>query len=95
MDNPDDDDGSGGDSDLEAELAAITAGERKTKPKPQKPKAIPQSDLDKLVAESLRDIGLRFECFAIVDIILNSISFFYRSKVPMKSCREMMMIRIY
>lgn len=56
LDNPDDDD-DGGDSDFEAELAAITAGEKKTKPKPQKPKAIPQSDLDKMVAESLRDIG--------------------------------------
>lgn len=79
MENPDDDDGSGGDSDLEAELAAITAGERKTKPKPQKPKAIPQSDLDKLVAESLRDIGLRFGCAANVtdvDKILNSISIY-------------------
>lgn len=54
LDNPDDD--SGGDSDFEAELAAITAGEKKTIPKP-KPKAIPQSDLDKMVAESLKDIG--------------------------------------
>lgn len=55
LDNPDVD--SGGDSDFEAELAAITAGEGKSKPKPQKPKAIPQSDLDKMVAESLKDIG--------------------------------------
>ncbi|XP_031630531.1 coiled-coil and C2 domain-containing protein 1-like isoform X2 [Contarinia nasturtii] len=55
LENPDDDD-SGGDSDLEAELAAITAGDKKVKPKP-KPKVIPQSDLDKMVAESLRDIG--------------------------------------
>lgn len=54
LDNPDDD--SGGDSDFEAELAAITAGEKKTRPKP-KPKAIPQNELDKMVAESLRDIG--------------------------------------
>lgn len=59
--NLDDDGGdSGGDSDFEAELAAITAGERTTKPKAQKPKAIPQSELDKLVAASLRDIGLLF-----------------------------------
>lgn len=55
LENPDDD--SGGDSDFEAELAAITAGSHKTKPKPQKPKVVPQSDLDKMVAESLRDIG--------------------------------------
>lgn len=55
LDNPNDD--SGGDSDFEAELAAITAGEVKTKAKP-KPKVIPQADLDRLVAESLRDIGL-------------------------------------
>lgn len=50
-------DDSGGDSDLEAELAAITAGGG-AKPKPQKPKmVVPQSDLDRMVAESLRDIG--------------------------------------
>lgn len=56
MDNLDEN--SGGDSDFEAELAAISAGE--TKPKPQKPKAIPQNDLDKMVAESLRDIGFKY-----------------------------------
>lgn len=54
LDNPNDD--SGGDSDFEAELAAITDGEKKTRPKP-KPKAIPQNELDKMVAESLKDIG--------------------------------------
>lgn len=48
---------SGGDSDYEAELAAITAGEKKTKPN-LKPKTIPQSELDKMVADSLKDIGL-------------------------------------
>lgn len=53
----DDGDDSGGDSDFEAELNAITAGEKATKPRAQKPKAIPQSELDKLVAQSLRDIG--------------------------------------
>lgn len=63
LDNPGDDD-SGGDSDFEAELAAITAGENKTKPKP-KPKAIPQSDLDKMVADSMRDIGPSFQCVII------------------------------
>lgn len=57
LDNPGDD--SGGDNDFEAELAAMTAGEQKPKPKP-KPKAIPQADLDKLVADSLRDIGSYF-----------------------------------
>lgn len=57
LDNPDDDD-SGGDSDFEAELAAITAGEKNEEKKSKpKPKVIPQADLDKLVAESLRDIG--------------------------------------
>lgn len=55
MENPDDD--SAGDSDYEAELAAITAGDEK-KEKKRKPKVIPQADLDKMVAESLRDIGL-------------------------------------
>ncbi|CAD7089481.1 unnamed protein product [Hermetia illucens] len=61
---PDDFDPSGGadgdenDSDLEAELAAITSGGgSKPKPQPRKKEVIPQSDLDKMVAESLRDIG--------------------------------------
>lgn len=54
---------SGEDSDFEAELAAISAGETKVKRKPQKPKAIPQNDLDKMVAESLRDIGFRYILF--------------------------------
>lgn len=53
LDNPDD---GGGDSDYEAELAAITAGNEKRERK-AKPKVIPQSDLDRMVAESLRDIG--------------------------------------
>lgn len=55
LENPDDD--SAGDSDYEAELAAMTAGDEKREKK-RKPKVIPQSDLDKMVAESLRDIGL-------------------------------------
>lgn len=55
LENRDDD--SGGDSDYEAELAAITDGEKKIDPKRPKPKAIPQNELDKMVAESLRDIG--------------------------------------
>ncbi|XP_037042405.1 coiled-coil and C2 domain-containing protein 1-like isoform X2 [Bradysia coprophila] len=45
------------DSDMEAELAAITSGSgqprRRAKPKPQ-----PAADLDRMVAESLRDIDL-------------------------------------
>lgn len=56
LDNTQDDD-SASDSDYEAELAAITAGEKRTEKRP-KPKVIPQADLDKLVADSLRDIGL-------------------------------------
>lgn len=46
-----------GDSDLEAELAAIAGGENKRK-KPTKPKSklIPAADLDNLVAQSLKDI---------------------------------------
>lgn len=51
---PDDDDT---DSDMEAELARITAGSgqplRKAKPKPK-----PVADLDRMVADSLRDIDL-------------------------------------
>lgn len=54
LENPDDD--SAGDSDYEAELAAITAGNEKREKKP-KPKIVPQADLDRMVAESLRDIG--------------------------------------
>uniref|UniRef100_A0A1A9WBI9 C2 domain-containing protein n=1 Tax=Glossina brevipalpis TaxID=37001 RepID=A0A1A9WBI9_9MUSC len=44
------------DSDLEAELAAIAGGDGKVKSKP-KPKIMPPNDLDKMVAESLKDIG--------------------------------------
>ncbi|ALC38618.1 l-2-gd1 [Drosophila busckii] len=45
-----------GDSDLEAELAAIASGGR-PKPKPQpKPQLLPSSDLDKMIADSLRDV---------------------------------------
>ncbi|XP_077291007.1 lethal (2) giant discs 1 isoform X2 [Arctopsyche grandis] len=46
----------GGDSDLEAELAAIAGGGKpKQKSKP-KPKLIPTADLDNLIADSMRDI---------------------------------------
>lgn len=48
----------GGDSDLEAELAAITAGGGHSRPRP-KPAAKPQItnvDLDRMVAESLQDV---------------------------------------
>lgn len=57
MDNDNGDD-SGGDSDLEAELAAITAGGgARSRPKPKPKEIVAPSDLDKMVAESLRDIG--------------------------------------
>lgn len=55
LDNPDED--SAGDSDYEAELAAIADGGKRTAKKP-KPKVVPQADLDKMIADSLRDIGL-------------------------------------
>lgn len=65
MDDPenmDDDDGDAGDSDLEAELAAITSdggGRAKSSAKSEKKPTmvLPLGDLDKMVAESLRDIG--------------------------------------
>uniref|UniRef100_A0A1B0G667 Coiled-coil and C2 domain-containing protein 1-like n=1 Tax=Glossina morsitans morsitans TaxID=37546 RepID=A0A1B0G667_GLOMM len=44
------------DSDLEAELAAIAGDDGKAKSK-AKPKLMPANDLDKMVAESLKDIG--------------------------------------
>ncbi|KAH8319046.1 hypothetical protein KR067_005763 [Drosophila pandora] len=50
-------DDDGGDSDLEAELAAIAGGGGpKPKAKP-KPKLVPASDLDKMIADSLRDVS--------------------------------------
>ncbi|EDV58925.1 coiled-coil and C2 domain-containing protein 1-like isoform X2 [Drosophila erecta] len=50
-------DDDGGDSDLEAELAAIAGGGgAKPKPKP-KAKLLPASDLDKMIADSLRDVS--------------------------------------
>lgn len=46
-----------GDSDLEAELAAIAGGDNKRKkPAKPKPKLMPTADLDNLVAQSMRDI---------------------------------------
>lgn len=62
LDNPGDDSAGDGDSDYEAELAAITAGDRKVEKK-TKPKVVPQADLDRMVAESLRDIGLLIPFF--------------------------------
>lgn len=51
-------DGESGDDDFEAELAAITAGNARAKPKPQKAKLpVAPSDLDKMIADSMRDIG--------------------------------------
>lgn len=46
---------SGGDSDLEAELAALAGG---ADPKPKRParNPVPDHDLDAMVAESMRDI---------------------------------------
>ncbi|XP_017059309.1 coiled-coil and C2 domain-containing protein 1-like isoform X2 [Drosophila ficusphila] len=49
-------DDDGGDSDLEAELAAIAGGGARPKPKP-KAKLVPASDLDKMIADSLRDVS--------------------------------------
>lgn len=60
FDVPTDLDGSMGDadndndSDLEAELAAITAGTSQPRAAPRKP-AVPAADLDRMVAESMRD----------------------------------------
>lgn len=55
LDNMGDDDEN--DSDLEAELAAITSGGGKARPKPKAKPKVEQSELDRMVAESLRDIG--------------------------------------
>ncbi|EDW03801.1 coiled-coil and C2 domain-containing protein 1-like isoform X2 [Drosophila grimshawi] len=47
-----------GDSDLEAELAAITSGGGRSKPKVKpKPQLLPSSDLDRMIADSLRDVS--------------------------------------
>lgn len=46
----------GDDSDLEAELAAITAGGPSRPVRKPKPKIVPPAQLDALIAESLRDI---------------------------------------
>lgn len=47
----------GNDSDLEAELAAIAGGgSAKPKPKP-KAKLVPTNELDKMIADSLKDVG--------------------------------------
>lgn len=51
-----DDGGSGGDSDLEAELAAITSGGR-AKPRPKPKPVVPAAELDRMIADSLKDIG--------------------------------------
>lgn len=93
------DDGAGdGDSDYEAELAAITAGDNKVE-KRNRPKPVAQADLDKMVAESLRDIGL-FTLLILLDndYFSNNIFrlkvFHHFFKVPTKSCLETMMIQI-
>ncbi|XP_055377305.1 coiled-coil and C2 domain-containing protein 1-like [Condylostylus longicornis] len=53
--NQDDDDN---DSDLEAELAALTSGQSKSPAKKPKTKSVvKQSELDRMVAESLKDIN--------------------------------------
>lgn len=51
------DDDMGGDDDLEAELLALTSGKGASPRKKPKPKPIPGEQLDKLVADSLKDIG--------------------------------------
>lgn len=57
MEDPENmDDDAGGDSDLEAELAAITAGGGRPKPVKKAAVAVPQHELDKMIADSLRDI---------------------------------------
>lgn len=46
------------DSDLEAELAAIAGGGNRAKPKPKpKPSLVPANELDKMIADSLKDVS--------------------------------------
>ncbi|XP_037960446.1 coiled-coil and C2 domain-containing protein 1-like isoform X2 [Teleopsis dalmanni] len=47
----------GGDSDLEAELAAISSGGNKPRPKAKPKTLMPSSDLDRMIADSLKDIS--------------------------------------
>ncbi|XP_017778649.1 PREDICTED: coiled-coil and C2 domain-containing protein 1-like isoform X2 [Nicrophorus vespilloides] len=54
LNDGDDGSGSGGDSDLEAELLAITSGSNPSRPARRKPK--PTVNLDSMVKESLKDI---------------------------------------
>lgn len=57
MGNPKDDAMSGGDSDLESELAAITGGSgKKTPPRPKAKTVVLSADLDKMVSESMEDV---------------------------------------
>ncbi|XP_030384370.1 coiled-coil and C2 domain-containing protein 1-like isoform X2 [Scaptodrosophila lebanonensis] len=47
-----------GDSDLEAELAAIAGGGGSSRPKQKpKPQLLPNNELDKMIADSLRDVS--------------------------------------
>lgn len=56
--NNENDDDDENESDLEAELANLTSGDApKLRPKPKPKSQVTQSDLDKMVAESLKDIG--------------------------------------
>lgn len=48
-------DDSGGDSDLEAELAALASG-GSAKPKKPPRRKVPDADLDAMVAQSMKDI---------------------------------------
>lgn len=67
----------GGDSDLEAELAAIAGGGKpKQKSKP-KPKLIPSADLDNLIAESMRDIPTDEEVSGFLNILFYLKGVFY------------------
>ncbi|KAJ8669868.1 hypothetical protein QAD02_001127 [Eretmocerus hayati] len=45
------------DEDLEAELAALTAGHQPKRPAPRKPPPKPAADLDKMINESMKDIN--------------------------------------
>ncbi|CAH0556812.1 unnamed protein product [Brassicogethes aeneus] len=49
-------DDEGNDSDLEAELAALSGGGGAKPKRPQRKKALPQTDLNAMVAQSIRDI---------------------------------------
>lgn len=81
LDISDDD---GGDSDLEAELAAITAGggHSRARPKPKAKPQIPSVDLDRMVAESLKDVDDDSDVDENDPDLLNELSEITESNVP-------------